>query len=213
MHIWNKKQQKLQRIPMKVITVRDSKTNKKLTIKQELFVKELVKGKSQRKSYKKAYPHTIKWKPTSIDVSASRMFANPKVKLRYNQLMEIVRIETEKECIVESTEIIRELKKIGFSDITDFISFETRKTLSDNDGEAIAEYRNIIEMKPSSKVDGSIIQEVSLSDNGKLTFKLHSKLQALEKLGKALGMFADDVNMNITIPPVINIVPASTVKK
>ena len=62
-------------------------TGGKLTANQEKFTQELIKGKSQREAYKIAYPNSQKWKETSIDISASKLFANPKVKQRYQQLI------------------------------------------------------------------------------------------------------------------------------
>lgn len=54
-----------------------------LTDKQEKFVQELIKGKSQREAYKIAY-NTKKMTDKSIDVKASELFNNGKVTVRYN---------------------------------------------------------------------------------------------------------------------------------
>lgn len=60
-----------------------------LTNKQEKFVQELVKGKSQREAYKIAYPASQKWKPSAVDSQASRLLANSKVRTRYEELKKI----------------------------------------------------------------------------------------------------------------------------
>ena len=57
-----------------------------LTPKQERFVQELIKGKSQREAYKIAYPSSKKWKNESIDSKASNLFKNVKVRTRYEEL-------------------------------------------------------------------------------------------------------------------------------
>ena len=62
-------------------------TGGKLTANQERYVQELVKGKSQRESYKIAYPNSKKWKPDSIDSNASTLLANAKVQQRYQELI------------------------------------------------------------------------------------------------------------------------------
>ena len=59
-----------------------------LTIKQENFVQELIKGKTQRQAYYSAYPNSKKWKEETTDQAASRLFANSKVVARYNSLMD-----------------------------------------------------------------------------------------------------------------------------
>lgn len=60
--------------------------NQKLTVKQELFVQALVSGKSQREAYRAAYC-AARMKPETIDVAASRLLANAKVSLRYDELI------------------------------------------------------------------------------------------------------------------------------
>lgn len=58
-----------------------------LTPKQEKFVQELIKGKSQRQAYKSAYG-CVNWKDSSIDRKACELFGNVKVKARYEELLE-----------------------------------------------------------------------------------------------------------------------------
>ena len=58
-----------------------------LTAKQEKFVRNLIKGMSQREAYKNAY-NAENMTDESIDVSACRLFAEDKIKLRYKELQE-----------------------------------------------------------------------------------------------------------------------------
>lgn len=60
----------------------------KLTNKQELYVQGLVSGLSQRKAYINAGYSTKKKSNEYIDTEASKLFKNPKVFQRYNELME-----------------------------------------------------------------------------------------------------------------------------
>ena len=59
----------------------------KLTAKQEKYVQGVVAGLSQRKAYREAYPSSNTWKDKSVDEEASRVLAVPKVRARYNELM------------------------------------------------------------------------------------------------------------------------------
>lgn len=177
----------------------------KLTDNQEKYVQELIKGKSQREAYRTAYPKSIKWAGNAIDVNASKLFNSTNVSLRYNEIHDRLIKESEDECIVSAKEVIRELKKIGFADIKDFLSFKTAKTVVDHDketGKPIIDYTQIIDMLDSGQVDGKVIQEVSISARGVFTFKLYDKMAALDKLGKHLGMFTDklDVKGNVNNP-------------
>lgn len=170
----------------------------KLTAKQEKFVQELIKGKSQREAYKAAY-NTRNMNDNTIDVKACELFKKDKVRVRYNEINDRLVKEAEDECIISAKEVLRELKKIGFADIKDYLSFRTGKTVVAHDkdtGEPIIDYAQIIEMLDSESVDGRVIQEVSLNTKGTFTFKLYDKLAALDKLGKYLGLFTDKVEIS-----------------
>ena len=56
-----------------------------LTLKQEKFVEELIKGKSQRVAYRAAY-NTKGLSDNGADVAACKLLKTPKVKLRYEEL-------------------------------------------------------------------------------------------------------------------------------
>ena len=64
-----------------------------LTQKQEAFVKALIAGKSQRQAYREAYPSSLTWKNESVDNKASKLFADAKIKARYNELMKEIHKE------------------------------------------------------------------------------------------------------------------------
>jgi len=89
--------------------------------------------------------------------------------------------------------VLQEYAKIGFVDIKDFLRFGTEKIVieTDDEGKPVCDYQQVIEMKPSEEVDGTIIQEVSISPKGIFTFKLHDKIKALDALSKHVGLFAD----------------------
>ena len=56
-----------------------------ITTKQELFIQGLIKGYSQREAYKMAY-EADNMKNESIDVKASNLFKQDKIRLRYEDL-------------------------------------------------------------------------------------------------------------------------------
>ena len=59
-----------------------------LTAKEEKFIQGVVAGLSQRKAYREAYPNSVKWKDTTVDVKASALMKKDEVLVRYNELME-----------------------------------------------------------------------------------------------------------------------------
>lgn len=164
-----------------------------LTDKQEVFVQEIIKGKTQRESYKVAYS-TESMSDKTIDEAASRLFKNSKVAARYDELHSRLVKEAEDECIVTAKQVLKEYAKIGFADIKNYLSFKTALTIigHDKDGEPIIATAHIVEMKDSDEVEGSVISEVSIKD-GALKFKLHDKKGALDSIARHLGMFNDKI--------------------
>lgn len=156
--------------------------------KEDIFISELIKGKSQRKAYLKAYPHSKKWKERTVDSRASELFLRSDIQGRYNQLRARLQKEIEDECIVDAKEIIKEYKKIAFADIKEFLEFKTEKNMVDLGAFEYPRYTQTIQMKDSKDVDGTMIQEVSINSKGVFTFKLHSKMKALEKLAEYVGL-------------------------
>jgi len=167
----------------------------KLTLKQEKFVQELISGKSQREAYRIAYPSSKKWKDENVDSQASNMLKIPKVFTRYQALQSRLKKEAEDEGIVSGKRVLKELAKIGFADIGNYLEYRPEKTIVDydEDGKPIIGYQTIIEVLESKGVDTSAIQEVSITDKGTFKFKLYDKQRALELIGKNIGLFTDKV--------------------
>lgn len=151
----------------------------KLTDKQERFVLALVAGMTQRQAYKEAY-NTKRMSDKTIDEAASRLFNdNSKVAARYNELHDRLMQVAESQAIMDGTEVLEELSKIGRANITDYLKY------------TMLEGWPSISITDSDEVDGSPIQEVSIAKDGTFKFKLYSKLDALEKLARHLGLYGD----------------------
>lgn len=79
-----------------------------LTVKQEKFVQNLIKGMSQREAYKKAY--NAKYKDEVIDVRACELFNSSKIQVRYKELinqLEDASIMSAKERMVWLSKIVK----------------------------------------------------------------------------------------------------------
>ncbi|MED0681077.1 terminase small subunit [Aneurinibacillus thermoaerophilus] len=83
--------------------------------------------------------------------------------------------------------IVQQLAKIAFADLKEYVEWNEEG----------------IQLKPSDGVDGTVLQsisEVNLPKGGtKTEIKMNDKLKALELLGRHLGMFKDNVNVNATV--------------
>lgn len=70
---------------------KESPSKDKITKAQEIFVNELIRGKSQRQAFLRAYPEKASWKWSSIDSAASSLLKKEKVAKRYDVLMNRIR--------------------------------------------------------------------------------------------------------------------------
>lgn len=115
----------------------------------------------------------------------SENLTKPHIQAEIQRLMDERARQTE----ITAEDVIRELAKIGFSKITDFIEFGDIETMIEKAGSR-KKQKQVLKMKSSDEIDGSVVAEVRQTANG-LTFKLYDKAKALELLGRHLGMFKD----------------------
>jgi len=164
-----------------------------LTIKQEKFCQGLFSGLTQREAYKQAY-NCEKMTDKSVDENACKLAGDTKIASRLSFLID----ELKGRNMVTVERVIAEYAKIAFADIKDFLRFGTEKVQIDEDeeGNPIYAYKQIIDVKQSEEVDGTMIQEVSISPKGVFSFKLHDKKGSLDMIGKHLGMFTDKLEVN-----------------
>lgn len=83
-----------------------------LTKPQETFIQELLKGNTQRQSYLKAYPSKKKWKDSSIDTAASNMLKHNKVKTRYQEVLNKMRENEQKNTLWTREQSIETLRYV-----------------------------------------------------------------------------------------------------
>lgn len=173
-------------------------SNATLTDKQEKFVQELIKGKSQREAYRAVYPNSVQWTDKSVDERASKLLANAKVNTRYNTLRDRLIKESEDECIVSAKDVLRELTKVAFANGSDFAKVVEKtgvKTKVNEYGEkeeeeyiySTVEIKNTDELEESKKAAISCIKETKFG----IAVETCDKVKALELLGKHLKLFTD----------------------
>lgn len=158
-----------------------------LTDKMRLFVMEYLRDFNATRAaiavgYSKKTAYSIGWE----------LLRKPEVQAELSRLKKLMADELG----LDIKRVIAEYMKIAFADITDYIEFKTDKVMvgideEDDEGRPIYERRQVIEMRPSSEVDGTVINEVSLSAKGTFSIKLHNKMAALEKLDRYLDYMTD----------------------
>ena len=109
--------------------------------------------------------------------------------------------EREKRTEITQDKVLQELARIGFADIKDFVAFRTEKTqvAVDDEGKPVIGYDVVIDVKDSDRVDGHCISEIGRGKDGSFKFKLHDKIAALDKMGKHLGVFKEDINVGLDV--------------
>lgn len=153
-----------------------------LTDKREKFIQNLIRGMSQREAYKAAFSCN-KMTDKTIDEKASRLFADVKVRARYNEIHDRLVKEAEDEAIIDAKEVLKEIASIARDDLGNYIRFYT------DDG-------NIkMEIKDSSTIDTKNISEVSIGKDGQFKFKTYCRDTALYKLADILGLSKQKVSV------------------
>lgn len=162
----------------------------KLTAKQKAFIQEYLKDLNATQAYMRA---GYKANENVARTNSSRLLANANIQAEIEKAM----ARREKRTEVTQDRVVKELSKVAFSNITDYCSFTTQKTVIDyeDDGTPIYGYIQVVEMKDSNEIDPTAISEISTKDNH-FRFKLYDKLKAIELLGKHLGMFKDKVELS-----------------
>jgi phage terminase small subunit len=134
-----------------------------LTPKQERFVQELLRGKSQRQAYRAAYS-AERMSDSAVDVAATRLFNRAKVTLRFSELQQ----QAVKEAVKTRADVIRELERIAFANTTDFV---------DTDGNYV--YIVPTDAVPEHKLPA--IASIKQTKDG-IEIKTHDKVRALDIL-------------------------------
>jgi len=161
----------------------------KLTEKQKRFGDEYLIEPNVTHAVKAA-GYKVK-NDNSAAAQGSRLLRNVNVA-EYIRKKQIAR---EKRTEITQDKVLKELAGMAFDDIKNYLSFWTEKI---NIGETkmgvpIVAHKPMVEIKDSDKMDTRNISEVQLGKDGQFKFKLYSKKDALELLGKHLGMFSDTI--------------------
>lgn len=106
---------------------------------------------------------------------------------------------------ITADRVLRELAKIGFSDIRKVVSWHSALINEEDnpDGGDVAVIKTIVtnnvQLVASTEIDddtASCISEISQNATGGLKVKLHDKRAALVDIGRHLGMFTDKTEIS-----------------
>ena len=154
-----------------------------LTAKQKIFADEYLIDLNATRAYKVAYPKVKNDETASA--AGARLLRNVKVEDYIQERMK----DREKRTEITQDMVLKELAKIGFADVTDFV------TIEDKGAYKAVQVKTTDEM-PGDKLGA--IAGIKEGANG-IEIKLNDKGKALELIGRHLGMFKDKLEVSGTL--------------
>ena len=161
-----------------------------LTDKQEKFVIELLKGKSQREAYKAAY-NAKNMKDATIDSKASLLWKRDEIRARHEELRtELMQDDIEDAASIRKKIIDQELAVLN-ANFGDLVSLKVAE-----DGE------NMIAVPRADNIqnfDMRAVQEIRYDTRGNLILKLYDKQDAINTLRELYGIASEEGDKEIVI--------------
>jgi len=150
-----------------------------LTAKQRIFADEYLIDLNATRAYKVAYPK-IKNDETAA-ANSSRVLRNAKVEEYIQKRMK----DREKRTEITQDMVIKELAKIGFANVTDYVTIE-------------GPYVKVKQTEDTPSKKFGAIAGIKEGANG-IEIKMNDKGKALELIGRHLGMWKDKVEVSGTL--------------
>lgn len=147
----------------------------------EIFAQNLARGKPQLEAY------TIAGYIENAG-NASKLAAEAHIQDRVRELKSIIAARS----LVSADRVLAELARIGFADITEAVRIVDGKV-------------QVVDTAQLSPDLRAAMSEISQGRDG-IKVKLHDKRAALENLGKHLGLFKEniDLNVNVSLADLVN---------
>lgn len=155
------------------------KTKEDLSPKQRLFCEEYLIDLNATKSALRAG-----YSPRTAQEIGSENLSKPLIQSYIQELKSRRSEKTE----ITAQKVLNELAKIGFSNIQDYIK----------EGFTIDEISKLEKDKASAIESVKIKQIYGDFPSTEVSFKLHDKLSALEKIAKHIGFFSEDNKQKVS---------------
>jgi len=151
-----------------------------LTPKQKIFADEYLVDLNATRAYKAAYPKVKK--DEVARANGSRLLTKANVASYVEKRMK----DREQRTEITQDRVLQELAKIGFADVTDFVTIEGHGSGA------------MVKVKPTGDMPQDklgAIAGIKEGANG-IEIKLNDKGKALELIGRHLGMWNDKVQLS-----------------
>lgn len=166
-----------------------------LTDKQKTFCREYIVDLNATQAAIRAG-----YSKKGAAVSASKMLMKTNIQLEIKRLMD----ERNERTNITADDVIRQLARIAFMDIKDFIEWgvEERNEIIDRDEDdnpiiekVQSEY---VRMKAAQHIDGSLVQSIKMTKYG-MAVEFPDRMRAMEMLAKHTGVFDDRPNVSVDV--------------
>ena len=175
-----------------------------ITEKQKRFADEWLVDLNGTRAYKTAYP-SVK-KDETAKAAASRLLTNVNVKAYIQERQK----EREKRTEITQDRVLHELALIAFAKASDYARVVEKDAMVEVDGNMVpvldedgnqVKYRTV-EPILTDELTEDQKKAIAVIKKGRDGFEIkpYSKIQALELLGKHLGMFTEKVEVKNTTP-------------
>lgn len=144
--------------------------------RHEKFIQNIIKGMTQRQAYKDAFG--VNYDDNAIDVRASKLFNQDKIKIRYEELIK----ELEDKSIMSAKERMKWLTKVIKGEIKNR-SYDSNGNIYDNEAYISDKLKSVDLL---NKMDNTYQQNIKLSGNinnpfdGMSTEELRQILESLQ---------------------------------
>ena len=157
----------------------------KLTAKQIRFVDEwLIDFNGKQAAIRAGYS------AKTAEATAARLLRNVKVQAEISRRQKDLQRRTE----VTQERVVKELARIAFANIADYLHVETQTRTKDDGTEVTYQIVMLSETEDLSVDQRAALANVKQNVNG-VEIKLHDKIKALELLGRHIGMFTDKLEV------------------
>ena len=175
-----------------------------ITEKQKRFADEWLVDLNGTRAYKVAYP-SVK-KDETAKAAASRLLTNVNVKAYIQERQK----EREKRTEITQDRVLHELALIAFAKASDYARVVEKDAMVEVDGNMVpvldedgnqVKYRTV-EPILTDELTEDQKKAIAVIKKGRDGFEIkpYSKIQAMELLGKHLGMFTEKVEVKNTTP-------------
>lgn len=163
----------------------ESKSNKRLTPKQEVFCQEyLVDLNATQAAIRAGYSKN------GAEATGSKLLINHKVQAEISRLMSV----REKRTDITADKTLNELALLGFSDIKNYVDVNAAGLVKVKDLSTLPPELSRAIKKVKQKTSIRFDDQGGKIQDAHLEFELYDKLLALDKIGTHLGMFKLNVN-------------------